>query len=626
MLSRLRIGTRLGVLVAVGAVAILGLVETYSYWASHGLLRAELLAAGQVSALAAAERIEGLRRSAEASAFTLARAIKDWSADEATIRTQMENVLRANPGLFGTAVAMAPSGLRRAVYAHRQGEAIRFVRLEGPRYDYPRQAWFERPARTGTPSWSEPYVDRGGGEVAMTTFSVPCLDPDGLLRAVVTGDISLDWIGVFLRDLPVARLGGVLVLSKQGRVLADTRGAGAAGQSVLEATHQRWRAAARRMSAGESDVVEVESPTGPGAAWLAFAPAGSSGWSVGVWMPRAMLEADVEKLTRTELMLGALGALMLVGFVVLAARAITRPIARLERATAELARGHLDRPMPEASGSDEVATLTRSFALMQHDLQDHVRRLKQAEAARQRVQAELRIAHDIQQSLVPRQFPALPGIDLDGRLEPAREVGGDFYDVSLVDERWLYLAVGDVSDKGVPAALMMAAARSFLRMLARAGGSPGAVLAQLNSDLCDGNDSSMFLTLLLARIELATGRCEVASAGHPAPLRVGADGKVSELPRLRGAPLGICADVALEEHALQLQPSDALLLYTDGLSELRVGEAAWLGVEGIRTLLERLAGLSSRQCLDQILAEARRIAAGELPDDIALVHLRWLRG
>ena len=617
MLSRLRIGTRLGVLVALGAVVILGLVETYSYWASRGLLRAQILAAGRVSALAAAERIEGLRRSAEASAFTLAQAMQEWPADEAAIRARLQSVLRANPGLFGAAVALAPGRGRRALYGHRQGQGIRVIRLDGPRYDYPRQPWFERPARTGTPGWSEPYVDRGGGEVAMTTFSVPCLDGDGLLRAVVTGDISL------------TQLGGVLVLSREGRTLADTRSARGDGSAALDGApllrRGRWLTATRRMTAGESGVADVESLAGPGEAWLAFAPVGSSGWSVGVWMPRSALEVDVDKLTRTELMLGGLGALFLVGFVLLAARAITRPIARLERATAELARGHLDHPMPEAAGSDEVATLTRSFALMQRDLQDHVQQLKLAEAARQRAQAELRIAHDIQQSLVPRQFPSLPGIDLDGRLEPAREVGGDLYDVSLVDGRWLYLSVGDVSGKGVPAALMMAAARSFLRTLARTARSPAAVLAELNQELCEGNESSMFLTLLLARIELATGRCEVASAGHPAPLRVGADGQVHDLPRLRGVPLGVLPSIALQEHVLQLQPGDALLLYTDGLSELRLGEAAWLGVEGIRRLLERMAGLSSHDCLEQLLAEAHRLAAGELPDDIALLHLRWLR-
>jgi serine phosphatase RsbU (regulator of sigma subunit) len=191
---------------------------------------------------------------------------------------------------------------------------------------------------------------------------------------------------------------------------------------------------------------------------------------------------------------------------------------------------------------------------------------QQAQAReRERIDQELRIARLIQQTLLPKDVPNLSGWELAAYYQPARAVGGDFYDFLYYDDGRLGIVVGDVTDKGVPAALVMATTRSILRSSAEKLMTPGAVLEQSNNLLCPDIPPKMFVTCLYGILEPETGRLQYANAGHDLPYH--RHGNQVEEMRATGMPLGLMPDMHYEEKEAYLAPGDSILLYSDGLVE-----------------------------------------------------------
>ena len=170
--------------------------------------------------------------------------------------------------------------------------------------------------------------------------------------------------------------------------------------------------------------------------------------------------------------------------------------------------------------TDEIGNLAGSFVSMERTLQQHLKNLKETTAAKEKIESELKIAHDIQMSMVPKTFPPFPHrceFDVYAALIPAREVGGDFYDFFLIDEDHLCFAIGDVSGKGVPASLFMAVTKTLLRATTSRIGSPDEILARLDGEICRDNTSCMFVTLFTAILDIRTGRVEYSNGGHNLP-------------------------------------------------------------------------------------------------------------
>lgn len=212
-----------------------------------------------------------------------------------------------------------------------------------------------------------------------------------------------------------------------------------------------------------------------------------------------------------------------------------------------------------------------------------VKQQQEEARARERLAQELRVARLIQQTLLPQELPRLEGWSVAAHYQPAREVGGDFYDFHYFDDGQIGLVVGDVTDKGVPAALVMATTRTLLRAVAERLRSPGAVLQRVNDLLYPDIPPKMFVTCLYALLDPQTGQMHYANAGHDLPYRRRADG-VDEM-QARGMPLGLMPGMAYEEKEIRLQPGDSVLFYSDGLVEAHDHERAMFGFPRLRRLL-----------------------------------------
>jgi serine phosphatase RsbU (regulator of sigma subunit)/anti-sigma regulatory factor (Ser/Thr protein kinase) len=248
-----------------------------------------------------------------------------------------------------------------------------------------------------------------------------------------------------------------------------------------------------------------------------------------------------------------------------------------------------------------------------------VREQKAEAATRQRFEQELEVARLIQQNFLPRELPDLPGWQIAAYYRPAREVGGDFYDVIPLPDGRVGFVVGDVTDKGVPAALVMSATRSVLRASAQRLIEPGEVLERVNEHLCPDMPEKMFVTCLYGVLDPSTGHLRFANAGHDLPYVKTADGIV-EL-RARGMPLGLMPGMSYEEKEATLQPGDSVLLHSDGVVEAHDPERGMFGFPRLKDTMVGAPG--GQQLIDRVLSELADFTGpdAEQEDDITMVTL-----
>lgn len=310
-------------------------------------------------------------------------------------------------------------------------------------------------------------------------------------------------------------------------------------------------------------------------------------------------------------------------------RTILRPIRELNKAAGNLVR-NIDKNEQfevDIHTNDELETLAESFMDMDKGLRKYIQELSRVTAEKERIGAELNVATQIQADMLPRIFPAFPerhDIDIYASMNPAKEVGGDFYDFFLVGSDHLALVMADVSGKGVPAALFMVIAKTLIKNRVLAGDSPAEALTNANKQLCEGNDAEMFVTVWLAVIDLKTGRGLAANAGHEHPALRRAGGKY-ELVIYRHSPAVATMDgMRFREHEFQLNPGDSLFVYTDGVPEATNGQDELYGADRMIDALNE--HVNAKAC--ELLPALKRSIddfVGDAPqfDDITMLNLQY---
>jgi serine phosphatase RsbU (regulator of sigma subunit) len=308
----------------------------------------------------------------------------------------------------------------------------------------------------------------------------------------------------------------------------------------------------------------------------------------------------------------------------LTTRSISRRIGRLVKATARFAEGDYSQRVPEAT-VDEIGQLERQFNTMAQQLVESIAQQKLLAEQharieeRARMEQEMQTARYIQRSLLPKEVLALPGWQLEPFYQPAREVGGDFYDVLPLSEGRLGLVIGDVSGKGVPAALVMSSTCTMLRVAAQEHSAPGEVLARVNDLLHNTIPTSMFVTCFYGILDPHSGCLRYANAGHDWPYRR-SKGGIAEL-KATGMPLGMLPGTRYDEHEETIEPGDSVLLYSDGLVEAHNPAHAMFGQPQLKELLGTHPG--GPALVDSLLTELASFTGPnwEQEDDVTLVVL-----
>jgi len=362
--------------------------------------------------------------------------------------------------------------------------------------------------------------------------------------------------------------------------------------------------------------------------------AGVAGY-VHVGMDKSLIRSRIWSAVATQQ--GLMFAIFLLSVLVAYAlvNRISQPLKQLATHAGRLATQDFSEPVTGPSdidglpkkSRDEVGELAESFITMERTLRQSVRELKETTAAKERIESELKIAREIQMSMVPKLFPPFPlrpEFDLYATLVPAREVGGDFYDFFFIDDNRLCFAIGDVSGKGVPASLFMAVTTTLFRTTAVRVSRPDEILFLLNRELCRGNESCMFVTVFCAILDIRTGEVEYSNGGHNLPYFV-SHAETRPLRNTGGMALGFTEDVTYRSEKIMLRAGDGLFLYTDGVTEAMDEEGNQFSEPCLAEFLHQANGSSATEIIRGAVDQVKNHSGGApQSDDITALTLKYL--
>ena len=310
-----------------------------------------------------------------------------------------------------------------------------------------------------------------------------------------------------------------------------------------------------------------------------------------------------------------------------AARRIVRPIEEMTRDIRKAGQSGQIFEMKDAYRTDdEIQILAEAFEDQSRKTRQYIQDITQITREKERVSTELQMANRIQNSMLPNVFPPFPGrreFDIYASMEPAREVGGDFYDFFLIDPDHLCMVMADVSGKGIPAALFMMISKVILQSCAMLGKSAGDILVKTNEAICSSNQEDMFVTVWTGILEISTGTITAANAGHEYPA-VMKDGKFSLLRDKHGLVIGGMQGIKYREYTITLEPGDKLFLYTDGIPEASDSDYKMFGTQKMLDALNQDTKAAPKQILANVKAAVEDFVQGaEQFDDMTMLCLEY---
>ncbi len=466
------------------------------------------------------------------------------------------------------------------------------------RVDFRKRPWYVDAVKRNGLLYTDIYID-----VYTSNRSITCAAPyyngRGEIAGVVGGGMFLSHINTIVLSTKIGASGYGFILKKDGRVLfspkafGDLKVAAVNEKSLFDAEEESLRMVANNMADGEVGVVEAEVDGEP--CYVAYAPLRAMNASFGVVMEQAEITAAavsnedvIEKSTSNFIqyldssIYTTFIAVLFVTIVVLIivyfvgdylAKRLVRPMLVLNEGVKEIADGNLDKKL-DVSSVEEIGLVAKSFNHMTDELKEQMETLKKVTRDKERISTELSVATNIQESMLPNKFPAFPDIkefDVYASMHAAKQVGGDFYDFYMVDNRHLMVTVADVSGKGVPAALFMVVSKTILQNYALAINgriSLPELISHVNDRLVTNNDAMMFVTAFVGLLDLDTGQFTYVNAGHNPPLiyRKSND-EYSYLKVHRNFVLAGVSGISFMGQEIKLNSGDKLYLYTDGVTE-----------------------------------------------------------
>ena len=513
--------------------------------------------------------------------------------------------------------------------------------------------WYKGAVETGRLYYTDVVQD-----VFTDQIGIMCALPvyqGNRLAAVVGADLFLDRMAASIASSDKSGAFSFIV-NQYGHVVFSPRTEGALrvrppmeAEDLRNASEETLSAFIGSALTGVTDVTEV-SVDGQDY-YMVGAPIESVGWTVvsavsqaSARQPTEILEAQYDSIVEEAMstyrdgfgnarrtiifLLAVILVLGITGALVLSKR-IVRPLGVMTERIQSLGGRNLQFFMEDTYRTgDEIEALAEAFATLSARTLQYVDQVQRVTAEKERLGAELSMARDIQASQLPRLFPAFPNrpeFDVYATMTPAKEVGGDFYDFFLVDDDHIGLVMADVSGKGVPAALFMMIARVLIKSHLQNGETPGEALENVNDQLCEGNETELFVTVWAAVLEISTGKGIAANAGHEHPALRRANGEY-ELVVYRHSPaVATMEGIPYKEHNFQMYPGDSLFVYTDGVAEATSAEKELYGTERMLQALNRNPDASPEDTLNHVMDGINAFVAGaEQFDDITMMCLKYI--
>ena len=485
-----------------------------------------------------------------------------------------QRMVKNNPSFWGSGIAFVPNyypnkdKFFEPYAARRGGDSIVSIQLGNDGVDHTQDEYFRVPATTGKAHWSEPYLDTDGAQTVITTYGVPIRDNQGRIVGIVYADISLDWLQEIMGESKLYKSTQRFLVTGSGHLLAGKDNA-------------MFHMALEQVEADQDKVgnVTIDDEHGDEHHVFFHPVGGNTDWI----LISVLDDADVFsklRIIRAKLLLLVLSGLILIGFIVW----------RTSR---------------------------------------NIRRLRQVNAEKERIGGELRVASQIQQSMLPKEEVISEWLEVRGFLKPAREVGGDLYDYFIRDEK-LFFCIGDVSGKGAPSAMVMSVIHSLFRAFSAHENNPARIMQAINESACQGNDTNIFVTMFIGVLDLPTGHLRYCNAGHDAPfvlseeLRVKSEEFATVLDVQPNLPVGIFDDFTYVMQETEIAPESIIFLYTDGLTEAMNSQHKQFGLEHVEDVLGACTNLQPNDILQKITEAVHGfVKDAEQSDDLTMLAIHY---
>ena len=564
----------------------------------------------------------------------------------------VEHLLRLNLNITGAAVAYNPEfephkGEPLSPYAFRDRQGVHTKQLNTPEYDYLHQEWYIKPIAERKGTWSEPYIDTGGGEVMMITYSQPIINSKGEIYAIQTADIALDWLSDLMRELDSTTfkhsklldyilgeqesLAYSFIVTRKGTFVAHPDSEMLLNKNIFdffkESNSDNPAHRAKKLLEYNEKLSGISYTDKNGEEYILIPlKIEHTDWLMCTAVPIMNI------LLPASAMVGFFVILMIIGLIIIglicrsAIRRTTKPIRLFADSADEIASGNLMAELPTIKTKDEMLRLHNSFETMQKSLIQQIEETKSANEEKGRIESELNIARGIQMSMLPKTFPPFPDrndVEIYGQQNPAKEVGGDLYDFYIRDEK-LFFCIGDVSGKGVPASLVMAVTRTLFRTISFKEAQPERIMFGINNAMADNNESNMFVTLFLGVLDLPTGRLRYCNAGHNSPLLIG-EQRIGLLPCSPNVPLGVMPDWKFNQQETTIDIDTCIFLYTDGLTEAENIQHEQFTEERIIDVTKESSHQPQQLVEQMINAVHQFVGQAEQSDDLTMLAIQYTK-
>ena len=525
------------------AALLLAATSLIQYFYAHRGLTMEADQRVQRELTVSQLRIENVTRPVEIAVNNTAWMVEMNLSNPDTLFALLRNLMENNPIMADAAIAFQANYYPQKGYwyepvvARRDNEQFEQMVLGSPSHDYFNLQWYKQAVRSGQSFWSEPYYDESAGRTTVVSYACPVKDPEGKIVAVISGDLTLEWLADLVQDIKLYQDTYSTLESRNGHLLVSP-----------------------------DEIPSLANPV------QYSMPIESTGWKLNIVIPRNEIFRNVNRVAwlTTFLQLFGLALLAWIAF----------------------------KSVKDQSRLDKVRS--------KKDKMDN----------------ELRIAREIQMAMLPKALSPeqeRSDVDLTSVMLPAREVGGDLYDFFIRDDR-LFFCIGDVSGKGVPAALVMAVTRSLFRTVSSHEKSPRRIVSSMNESMAEMNENNMFVTFFCGVLDLRDGRLRYCNAGHNVPFVL--DDGISDLPVESNLPLGVLPDMEYVEQEATLPAGGTIVLYTDGLTEAENAAHELLGDERAKAVLSPSASVveNKQRLLDDV---ASFVGDAERSDDLTLLLIRY---
>lgn len=502
--------------------------------------------------------------------------------------------------------------------------------------DYVKAEWFKEAISSENGYWAKPFFDNDKAQSPLVSYLLPIRDKNQQAVAVLGVDLSLAWLSEKIQPMKATSKNGSNEWNASYQIyyyMTDSTGTLLVHPDTKRLVKENIQSHVTKspnnhnghltLNDSQEDEIELDGES----VLLCSQGVKYTNWIISIVIPKVFIEIFGYSVAGIAITFILLGMLVVYIFGRRSIKKDVSPLQQLATTADEVAKGNFQTALPKLKSYDEIHKLRDSFEEMQQSLVKYTTELRATTAQKASMESELKIAHDIQMSMLPKTFPPYPertDIDIYGSLTPAKGVGGDLFDFYIHDEQ-LFFCIGDVSGKGVPASLYMAVTRSLFRNVSAHVFEPEKIVTALNNAQTEGNETNMFVTIFVGVLDLTTGLLRYCNAGHDAPLLVGRN--VAALPCAPNLPIGVISGFKFERQEILIDPQTTIFLFTDGLNEAEDVEHAQFGDLRIWNVAKRLLAQNHHQpqtFIDEMTEAVHQfVGDAEQSDDLTMLAIQY---